>query len=421
MGQGWLKRSTFAIVGALLLSGCSGATTSSMSHTPATGAAPTRARPPAPPPPPPPPPSDQLMALAFFNSQSGYGVFTKEENKKCEDSVGPTTNGGMTFSSLAQVTAWNCATETPARSLAFDDHGDGFHYGPDLFVTHDAGAEWDPIPQPGDVLAVQALGLSIWMVESGCPQAAGPQTTCTLRLLASNDGGRTWSSLPVPPDATLDNGLAQESAQGQTWLARINRTSAYLVSNPVMDQQGGDDVVPLWFTSDEGQHWSNRQLPCAMDAGSAVVSAAPDGALLAVCASQPGAGNQIKSALRSTDGGATWNVRSTCTLLGTAQVPSCATDFLSTAYLGAIDALSADTVFLVGARSSLLVSHDGGATWQPVQPPIGDTSDGTRQVIFFTDADGVVFGFDGGNDDAATIWATTDGGANWTAVVPQVR
>jgi photosystem II stability/assembly factor-like uncharacterized protein len=101
-------------------------------------------------------------------------------------------------------------------------------------------------------------------------------------------------------------------------------------------------------------------------------------------------------------------------------VPSCAADFLSSGYLAAIDAVSPDTVFFVGDRSSLLVSHDGGATWQPVQPPIGDTSDGTRQVIFFTDADGVVFGFNGANDDAATIWATTDGGAHWTAVVPQV-
>jgi photosystem II stability/assembly factor-like uncharacterized protein len=64
------------------------------------------------------------------------------------------------------------------------------------------------------------------------------------------------------------------------------------------------------------------------------------------------------------------------------------------------------------------VTHNGGATWAVVETTIGDTSDGTQNVIFFNPSDGVVLGEDGQNDDVATIWSTSDGGATWQAVVP---
>jgi photosystem II stability/assembly factor-like uncharacterized protein len=99
---------------------------------------------------------------------------------------------------------------------------------------------------------------------------------------------------------------------------------------------------------------------------------------------------------------------------------SCGEHPPSGGYLGAIDAVSADQVFLVGGRSSLLASHDGGVTWQTVQPLIGDTSDGTREVIFFTSSDGLVLGYNGNDDDRATLWNTTDGGTSWTSLVPKL-
>jgi photosystem II stability/assembly factor-like uncharacterized protein len=66
-------------------------------------------------------------------------------------------------------------------------------------------------------------------------------------------------------------------------------------------------------------------------------------------------------------------------------------------------------------------STDGGVQWQTVQPLIGDTSDGTQQVIFFNTTDGVVLGDNGNENDEATLWDTDDGGAQWTAVVPRAR
>jgi len=88
-------------------------------------------------------------------------------------------------------------------------------------------------------------------------------------------------------------------------------------------------------------------------------------------------------------------------------------------YLAQIAAVSPRTVFLVGGRSSLLVTTDGGSHWRTVRPPLGDTSGGTSQVIFVNRRDGFALGDDFRNGEAPTIWRTTDGGRRWSGVVPR--
>ncbi len=361
----------------------------------------------------------RLAAIAFFDPTHGYGVFSSQGPSSCRDQVGYTDDGGATFAPLGSPDSWPCTDSAPVSSLAFDDHGDGFLYGPDLYVTHDDGTTWSMSAQPGAVLSIEALGTSVWMVESDCSHASG-SSACPLQLLESTDGGRTWTAAPLPPDATTTVGATEESALGQTWLVRVSQTSAYVVSSPVPDQSGQPDTAPLWFTADGGASWSSRPASCGIEALSAVLSVAPDGTLFVVCASQPSAGSQPKSTVRSTDGGLTWTVQSACPSVPSSSMTSCGENPPSGGYLGAIDAVSADQVFLVGGRSSLLASHDGGVTWQTVQPLIGDTSDGTREVIFFTSSDGLVLGYNGNDDDRATLWNTTDGGTSWTSLVPKL-
>jgi photosystem II stability/assembly factor-like uncharacterized protein len=87
-------------------------------------------------------------------------------------------------------------------------------------------------------------------------------------------------------------------------------------------------------------------------------------------------------------------------------------------YLGQIAAVSAGTAFLVGDRSSLLVTTDGGAHWRAVRPLIGDTGGGTSGVIFVNPRDGFVLGDDLRDNERPTIWRTFDGGAHWSRVFP---
>ena len=361
--------------------------------------------------------ADQLTNIAFFSPTSGYGLFTRQGQVTCQAVVGSTSDGGAVFGSLTMVTSWPCASSVSVSVLAFDDHGDGFAYGPDLFVTHDSGASWTQVPQPGQVLSVEASGSSVWMVEAGCSPSTGPQTACPMQLLGSADGGRSWDPVTIPSNATLNNGFGAIAAQ--TWLIRLSPTSAYLASNPQLVGQTVPPTAPLWYTDDGGRSWSVRQVSCGFSAMTDAISVTSDGTLVAVCAGESSAGSQAKSAVRSTNGGVTWTPTFRCVQTSSAIASSCmANPPLSSGYLGEIDAVTANAVFLVGARSSLLVTHNGGESWMTVEPLIGDDSDGTRQVVFFNSSDGVVLGYDANNDDAATLWTTTDGGMSWHSEVP---
>lgn len=358
--------------------------------------------------------STRLAAIAFTSRAAGYGIFTRQAPGRCQVLAARTADGGARFGSLAAVTTWRCGGNQPASFLAADGQGDAFFYDPGLFVTHDGGRTWASAHQPGTVLAVATAGRSAWMVRADCRRHG---RTCALRLLESADGGRVWAAPPAqPPGATIravGGQPAQEGAAGQTWLLRTGRSSAYLLANPA------GAAAPFWFTGDGGKTWSTGQVRCGqIGAISVTLTAAPDGTLLAVCAGQPSAGFQAKSAGRSTDGGRSWTVHAPCT----PAHPGCGRGVpLDSGYLGQIDAVSAGTMFLTGDRSSLLVTTDGGSRWRAVRPLLGDSGGGTFGVTFVSRRDGFVLGDDARNNELPAIWRTTDGGAHWSLVRSQPR
>ena len=358
-----------------------------------------------------------LTKLAFFNASSGYGLFVSQSQTACGALVASTSDGGSLFGELIPVTTWPCSGSPQVGALAFDDHGDGFAYGPELFITHDYGATWIQLPQPGQVLSVEALGSSIWMVEAGCPISTNPQEFCPLQLLESEDGGFSWKPVAAPVGLSIDNGYSASS--GQTWLLRVSQTAAYLSANlPFNGPGAGANDAPLWFTSDGGQTWSSRPIPCGFPAFTVALSAAQDGTLFAVCAGQPSAGSSLKSVLESANDGITWTVMLPCppaSMASASSPPNCATSPLAGGYLGEIDAVSDSTVFLAGPRSPLLVTRDGGRNWAQVTATSEDGADYTSSVTFFNPSVGVVLGNDGLRD---TIWSTSDGGLLWHSAVP---
>jgi photosystem II stability/assembly factor-like uncharacterized protein len=180
-----------------------------------------------------------------------------------------------------------------------------------------------------------------------------------------------------------------------------------------MPQPGAAGPAGLWFTADGGRTWARRATPCTGLA--AALAAAPGGTLFAVCAGQPGAGQQGKTVARSADGGRTWTRPVSC---GIGACPS----QLGSGYLGAIDATGPRTVYLVGDRSPLLASTDGGRRWHIVTGVTAGSDAGTTQVTFVKPSDGLVVGIDDARPylEQPVIWRTSDGGARWTAVRPEI-
>jgi photosystem II stability/assembly factor-like uncharacterized protein len=360
----------------------------------------------------------RLTTVAFLNSSRGYGVFNVVGNVTCADRVGLTTNAGATFTIPVQVISWRCAAAAPASELSFDNHGDGFLYGPELFITHDHGASWNPAPQHGEVLSVEALGDSIWMLETSrhVSSSAPSDSKVALRLLSSTNGGRTWSVLPTPSDAEA----RPANSGGSGWLVRINRTSAYLASSPAQRNGAGAHSTPLWMTTNSGATWSSRTIPCASFGTSMALSVAPGASLFDVCASEPSAGTQLKETVRSMNEGRTWQVRSMCHFSPT-NVLRCTPGSQFSGYVSEIDAVSNRTLYLVGDRSSLMVSRNGGTSWSVDPPGLGGDSGGTSQAIFFSSSHGIVLGDNDQDNELPTLWSTTDGGAHWSVRVPQYK
>src|SRR5579859_4792422 len=354
----------------------------------------------------------RLSTVAFRAPTHGYGMFVSYR-ASCRIGVGSTSDGGARFTAPVTVAAFRCAGSPPAGSLAVGARRDLFLYGPKLFVTHDSGRTWTASRQRGQVLAVAAKQRSVWMLLAQCRHGAGSQR-CPLRLLESADGGRTWRLAPSQPPAVAAayGGAVQAGAgRGQSWLIRTGRSAGYVAS--LLPPQGGASPAGLWFTADAGQTWSRRATPCS--GLSAALSAASARVLFAVCAGQPGAGQQGKTIARSADGGRSWTRQVSCGI-GACPWP------LGSGYLGSIAAADARTVYLVGGRSPLLASTDGGARWHVVKAVTAGSDAGTNQVIFFNSSDGLVLGVDNSpaHPEQLAIWRTSDGGVRWSVVHPVV-
>ena len=359
-----------------------------------------------------------LTYVALTDPSRGYGLFQRQAGSRCDALSGRTTDGGARFGPALAITTWNCNYLAPLTAMAADGLGDVLAYGPKLFILSHGSTGWRSSPQPGAVLAVSASGRSVWMVLADCRSAAHNGGHSALRLRESSDGGRSWQpSRAQPAGASLRGTTAgpfDEPALGQTWLLRTGLRTAYLATYPEVNQRGRPDSVPLWYTSNGGATWSRRKLPCGIDAMSAAAGFAPGHVLAAVCAGQPSAGTQMKTAAFSVNGGRTWDVHTTCIKDG---VPSCQ-DPLFSGYLGQVAALSSRTAYLIGGRGALLLTTDGGRQWRRVGA-LGDDAGTTPHVMFFGRRDGVVVG-DSATTGAPEIWHTADGGSRWTAMIPRL-
>lgn len=351
-----------------------------------------------------------LKQISMVTPSIGYGLFSASGAGACSVVVGKTTNGGRTFGSQVVVEHWHCGSNYGGSSISSDSFGDVFVWGHGLWVSNDDAARWIAVPHVGHVLSVSSVGGSLWLVSAACPTSQA--TLCPLRVEMSSNLGRSWFEPTTQPFGA--KGYSNPvPAYGTSPLVRASADVAYVVSSLPYSSKSD----PMWVTTDGGASWSKRFVRCAGQGGGAVLAAAPNGALAAVCGYEGSAGFQSKSVSTSADQGMTWHVYGRCGPPGLKPYDRNAA-VLCNGYLGQVVAPAPQSVFETGCRSSVNVSRDGGAHWATVHPIMGNTGFCNAEIDFVNQVDGTVLAAT--STRPLAIWQTFNGGRSWKMYLPTV-
>lgn len=309
---------------------------------------------------------------------------------------------------------WKACNDCPNPGLVYrvsPDNGDT--WGPAMHLCKCKGQGWQADPQvevadDGTVGALILAGWRTWFTKS-------------------NDHGQTWSEPVdvVPPKFNWsDHGFLTMSDDGQDVYVAFNKGASYVVASHDGGATWGDPVQTN--TDKPWTRYYYHYKGVVLSDDTVVISATSVDA-------DPYARHKVRYfALRSTDGGASWEQ----ILLGTYQrQPYCVNYGCRKDHFGGmsnVDADDADTLMYTMAGTNVAgqgqiiytrTSTDGGATWNPAQQMSPATKGGRRVIASFP----IVVA--GGPGDFRLAWMddykglmnwntwftrTYDGGANWT-------
>jgi hypothetical protein len=267
--------------------------------------------------------------------------------------------------------------------VLFTSARDGWAFGPSVWRTTDGGATWRRVRVPGPVADLAAAGGRVLAVVGGCGRAGH----CAYRGYAAAAGPDNWR--PVP-------GTALSGTAGLSVQLAVAGSAGYLLAVP----NGQGKPVLLAGPLTGSARWRPLPEPCAAAFSGAL--AAAGGLLFLGCGSEPGAGNQFKTAYLSRDRGRTWHQVASPPFGG---------------YLGGAIMSQDGTIFLSGERMDVYISRSRGGSWRVSPglasaaglagagfPLLATTLSGTFGVVI---EQGVATG---------QVWLTGDDGSHWTSV-----
>lgn len=374
-----------AAAGSLALAGCSGHTAQPMAvpSSVATSGAGAGAveRPPA--------EHVELLDTSFVNARRGWALEAVCRRGVCRARVLGTVTGGRNWVVLAvppvAAAVWDSTrTGSTVGSIEFANHRDGWIYGEGLWATDDGGRRWRRVALPHvAVLALAASARHVYALVGRCQ--AGDGRCAAAWLDESAAGTHAFGRVTA---------IAPFATQGPSATLATRGESVFLIESPYSETRRS-----LWASPD-GAVWRHFVLPtiCSGFAPAPALAAWTPDDLALICAGQPGAGNQMKWAYISHDGGASWHH---------AGIPGFA------GYIGSLAAPRYPDLDLVlsGIIGLVLRSTDAGRRWTPVSGlASGPGGDGWRRIAFTGPASGTLLE----TVPQPVIWTTSDGGASWT-------
>ena len=279
----------------------------------------------------------------------------------------------------------DCSSQPCVSHVRFADARNGYAFGPSLFVTGDGGRSWT---REGSrpVAALETTGGRVVRVvaeTAGCPPG------CAYRVERKEAGASNWTSLAAP--ALVGAAAAVVLDGGRIYVAAFG--------NPA----GGasDAHARIVRSVDDGASWEAVVDPCGEgpegEDDTASLAAASGGFVAALC--RPRSGRAAPFVVVSADAGATFGPRRPLGLPDPDAFPL---------LLSAGSSRVLGVAYVAGRGRGVLVSRDGGTTWEPTLtvPAVDGAQDGwflgfqderTAQATF---ADG-------------STWTTNDGGLTW--------
>jgi photosystem II stability/assembly factor-like uncharacterized protein len=273
-----------------------------------------------------------------------------------------TDDGGRTWSQLPIPKVRYGWGHGAALQVRFADRDHGYLFGSGFYLTTDGGRQWRRQAAPGTITDLQASGGRVYALVESCPD--GHPDCGTRRLYTGAVGDGQLRLVDAVPASSI------------TALA-VSRHRVYLITVPTSLSLDASAASTLWASAD-GRNWSRGSTPCTWpDTQAAALAAWADTGLALICGDEPSAGQQPKTAYRSTDGGAHWSRQA---------------DLSGGGYVGSLAAADNSTWLFGEDRGGLLVTQDGGRTWTPTH--FQSTSDGSPVEgwgqVLFTDAEHAV-------------------------------
>ena len=370
---------------------------------------------------------DDLNSIDFINSQTGWAVGKGGHLMR-------TSNGGQT---------WAYRQASPAVDLEavdFLDANNGWVAGAEgrIWRSSDGGATWvsQGTPTVNRLTDIQLLdAMTGWAVGRGGT------------ILRTSNGGQTWS--PQTSNTTLDlyslfaadadhawavgnlGTIVATSNGGQTWAGQASGSPQWLWDVAFTSLQNGwavGEAGTLLRTTNGGASWNGQYINESRSLQAIVFASAQHGWL---------AGG-LGTSWFTTDGGNTWtwspnpqgkSVTSLVALsdselwaAGLGQTvlhklgssPFAVAAPLAVTELKGVDAVDANTAYVVGDDAQILKTTDGGESWRQLSSPAENPGAGLDPAWLR----GVKFPLDANNGWVAgrygVILHTTDGGSSWT-------